>query len=222
MRLHQDIKESINNHFGFLIELGFCEFKEEQRAHEIHVCCRRDHIKIDIEYELLYSTPIWITINNVHLEYLETENQVIKKIGLQKSELYNANFNSYLTEDDTKYLDKNRKLYDKFGKLLNDGLIGEFATILKRNQKILSGDLTALKEAKNERLKIQAAEKLAYLKASKIYICQYTVDDGLVCEIEGSLKEIEKQLNSAKESWDSKVSNIEIVDWDGNIVERKN
>lgn len=223
MSLPLDIKDSINDHFGFLIELGFCEFKEQQRAHEIHVCCHRDHIKIDIEYELINSTPIWVTINNVHVEYLEIENQIIKKIRQQKSALYDVNFKRYLTEDDTKFLDKNKQLYDKFGKLLNDQFIGEIANILGRNKSILSGDLLALKKASDESLKIQAAEKAAYLKANKIYTCEYSIG-GLGFECEGSLDEIKEHLNSAKDGVfgiGSELSEIEIVDWDGNIVERK-
>ena len=222
--LHQDIKDSINKHFGFLCVLGFSEFKEEQLAYEIHFRSNKDNIRINIQYEMISSTPVWITVNGMYLERLERENQIIKNVLQEKNKLYDTNFKRYSETDDTKYLDENKKLYGKFGETLNDQLIGEVANILQRNKNILSGDSSALKKASDEWLEIQEAERTAYLKANKIYTCDYTIG-GLGFECEGSFEEIEEQLNSAKDSVfgiGSELSKIEIVDWNGNIVERKN
>jgi len=190
MNLHQDIKQSIHEHFDFLHELGFPEFQEKQLAYEIHFYTKREAITIDICYEQIHSTPIWITINGIHATLLDEENKIIQSIYTKCDELYNANFKKYLKTDDKELLITNQELYQRIGKQLNQDFITEVSNILQRNQHNLLDDGTELKKIQTEREEILKIEKTNFAKANEIFTCEYNWS-GLICEHEGTLKEIE-------------------------------
>lgn len=65
------IKHSIEEHFGFLKDAGFSPFQEEQIAYEYHFTSSNNYVKIDIYFELISSSPVWINIGGYFIEDLE-------------------------------------------------------------------------------------------------------------------------------------------------------
>ena len=148
---------------------------------------------------------------------LDVDNTTILSILAEKERLYHANFQGYLKTDDPRFLKKNHERYAERGKELNDLYIKEMATILNKNRGVLLGDLTRLELALNHRSKAEENEKREFSKANDIYSCEYNWN-GLICEHEGTLEEINEHL---KEREEMDLTDIVIFDWDGNQIERK-
>lgn len=214
MNLQQDIKDSVLNHFGFLINLGFTEFIEEQLAYEIHFFCQRKNIKLDVCFELINSTPIWITINGIDVTNIQKNNLLILNIYKEKQNLYDSDFKKYLKSNNTEYLKNIEENYKAVGKKLNDNLIKQVSTILMDNKEILLGDLSKLKKVEKQRQTEIEKTKREYQKEKGIYTCEYNWN-GLICEHEGTLQEIEEHLNERK---DMELTKIIIFDWNGNSI----
>lgn len=215
MNLHQDIETATTTHFAFLQEMGFSPFQTEQLAYEIHFRSKRDGVCVDVWYEVIYSTPIWITVNGLHVTILEPRNAVIERLYNEKDALYKENFQKYLKEDDAAYLKKNEVLYGEKGHGLNSALLEEAAHILQRHKEVLSAGNTRMALIQKALEQNPKTEKLHFAKANGIFTCEYDWS-GLTCEHEGTLDEIEAHL---LERADMHLTNIIVFDPDGNIVE---
>ncbi|MFD2562875.1 hypothetical protein [Aquimarina rubra] len=216
MNLHQDIKYSILKHFDFLKDVGFSEFEEKQLAYEIHFFCHREEVKLDICYELIYSTPIWITINGIDIMTIQKNNLLIKNIYEEKKSLYDSNFKEYLKSNKTEYLKINEKKYEAVGKKLNDNLLQEVSRVLKDKGNLLLSDFSEIEKAEKQRLTEIENQKKEYLKENGIYTCEYNWN-GLICEHEGTLREIEEHLMERK---DMDLTEIVILDRNGNNIKK--
>jgi hypothetical protein len=81
--LYLDIKTAIDLNLGLLTNYGFDRFKEEQVAYEYHFITSNQHIKLDIWFELIISTPIWIKIDNFAIGSIEPENPIFQELARQ-------------------------------------------------------------------------------------------------------------------------------------------
>lgn len=218
MNLHQQIKASVEQHLNFLQEEGFTAFEYQQLAYEIHLFCVRDKVKVDVCYELIYSTPIWITVRGLHVGILEENNVIIQKIYDRKSELYDDDNKKYIKTEDGKYLKTIEEKYCAFGHILNDEFIKEVSEILQRHPDVLSAESDKMQRIQDNIFTKREIEKKKYDKENTIYNCEYGYEDGLTFWHEGTLAEIERHI---AEQSGTDFTNFVIFDWDGNIVEQK-
>lgn len=179
--LYSDIKESIQNNFIFLKLHGFKDFNENQLAHEIHFRTENDYISIDIWFEAISSSPIWITINGVYIECLDIENTVLKECVIRRNEKYDDFFQLYLEEADDVYLEKIEESYADNGKEINELYLKECSEIIKRNITILSGKLEILNSntAEVSNKKVQLASD-AIAENKKITLEYQVFPDGCI------------------------------------------
>jgi len=217
--IHTDIKESIIRNFSFLKSYGFKDFEENQLAYETHFKTENDAVTIDIWFEAIPSTPIWIKINEYYLDNLELENLILKNYEKQRSEKYDELFQSYLKKDDSAFLEKIQDAYHKDGKKINELYLNESSEIIKRNIEILSGDLEILKSNteivinKNEQLKSNERIK------NKTYTLEYqffpegSIDDAY--EEFSSLEELNDFLNEKDE-----IVKYRVLDWNMTVVKQ--
>ncbi|MEO5910169.1 MAG: hypothetical protein ABIP95_04730 [Pelobium sp.] len=141
------IQHSLVNHFGFLNDLGFSDFKAYQLAYEFHFEAKNSKAKIDISFDAISSSPIWIQVNGYYVDHLEPENEEIKKYKDKLNQHYEGIFQQYLKTNKTKYLKLLNDEYAKFGKKINDDYLKEISELIKRNIFILDGELEQLKLA---------------------------------------------------------------------------
>ncbi|BDD08085.1 hypothetical protein FUAX_05170 [Fulvitalea axinellae] len=128
--LYKDIKNSINQNAFRIKKYGFKKFKEGQLAYEYHFTSTNGKgDEIDISFEAISSSPIWVRINNTHLERI-LEDKKLEEIRSAKNALYNGNFNKYLELEDAKYLGDNFENYKARGKELNDQELNRIFEIL--------------------------------------------------------------------------------------------
>lgn len=142
---YSDIKESIEKHFSFLKDFGFPKFDEKQLAYELHFETKNDFVSLDISFEAITSTPIWVTINGYYIDKFELKNQKIDDYKTELKENYGDLFEQYLKTNNNKFLDKISKQYAVNGKEINDKYLKELSEVLKRNITVLNGDFELLK-----------------------------------------------------------------------------
>jgi len=138
---YTDIKESVEEIFSFLqSDFQFSAFIERQIAYEMHFETKNDFVSIDIWFEAIVSTPIWIKIDEFYVDNLEPNNSVIQNYSKKLSELYEP-----LDENpDTKCFEFEFSQYRKYGKELNSVYLTEIANMLKRHSFVLQGDFDLL------------------------------------------------------------------------------
>lgn len=136
--IYTDIKESVIRNLSFLKSYGFKDFEENQLAYELHFVVKNDYVSIDVWFEAIPSTPIWIKINEYYLDNLELENVILIECERQRSEKYDELFQLYLKEDNTIYLEKIQTSYEDNGKEINELYLKECGEIIKRNIQILT------------------------------------------------------------------------------------
>jgi hypothetical protein len=211
--LYQDIKTSIEEKLFFIKKYGFNELQEEQIAYEYHFKIINDkNESIDISFEAISSSPIWIKINNIFLEKI-LKDELLTKIDNDLNSLYKENFDLYLKFDDTKYLENNFENYKRFGKELNDKK-------LKRIFQILEAKFSSLNKKSNE-INVQLEEPAHYSKkisdlkklmSSEDFLNDFKQAEKLIletdkCEIEiNSIEELKDILESLSEKG---INNIE-------------
>lgn len=145
LSLYDDIKGLIKKYFNFLIHFDFKPFKEKQLAYEYHFKSSNNCVNIDIWYEQIFSTPIWIQINGLYVEHIELENEKISKYYNSLNKIYSKSFDNYLKTGDKIYLSEMQKHYALAGKSINDSYLKEISEIIKRHPEILNGSLKLLK-----------------------------------------------------------------------------
>lgn len=136
--LFEDFKTTIYSEFDFLRNFGFANFTEEQIAHEYHIIGKsNNNITIDFQIEMISSTPIWITINGISLEKIFESQSVFENDKIERNDLYNSNFDNFLSTNDTKYLKKNHELFLEKGFLLNTNYLKQIKSLLIENTEFL-------------------------------------------------------------------------------------
>lgn len=209
--LYKDVKNGIDTNFSFLKEYNFSDFVEKQLAYEYHFECSNDKTKIDIWFELIPSTPIWIKISEYYIETLEPNNNFLKKYNTALKKLYTNYFDKYLETNQDCWFDKLNEQYKLLGRELNNTYFKEMAQILKRNENVLLGDIELLKanyvvlqtidEQNNEQRRIK----------DKIYSCEFKIKGGIEAEYESnSLQEIRTYF---KKLADNSITDIQVFDW---------
>lgn len=193
---------------------GFNKIEEEQLAYEYHFkIINNQHEQIDISFEAISSSPIWIKINNIYLENI-LEDELLTKINNDLNSLYKGNFDLYLKFNDTKYLENNFENYKRFGKELNNQK-------LNRTFKILEVELSDLIK-KGNNLNVQEEEELTpcskiisdlkNLITTEDFLNDFKQAEKLIletdkCEIEiSSIEELKDVLESLSEKG---INNIE-------------
>jgi hypothetical protein len=170
---YSDIKESIEQYFGFLTAYGFTGVEESQVAYECHFETKNKSVTIIIWFEAISSTPIWAKIDQYYIDNLEPDNQIIKDYQNELKANYAPLFEQYLKTNKAKYLDEITNQYAVHGKAINDKYLQELSEILQRHISVLSGDFELLKSntevlSKANELKI-AAERIE----NGIYTLEY-------------------------------------------------
>ena len=131
--LYKDIKDSINKNFFLIKKYGFKTVEEKQLAYEYHFTTTNDKgDNISISFEAIYSSPIWVKINNVYFGKF-FEDELLEKIENEINTLYKDNFDKYLKLDDEKYLDRNFENYRIKGRKLNNNKLNRIFVILGAN-----------------------------------------------------------------------------------------
>lgn len=211
--LYQDIKTSIEENLVLIKKYGFNILQEEQIAYEYHFKMINDKTEyIDISFEAISSSPIWIKINNIFLERL-LEDELLTKIDKDLNDLYKENFDQYLKFDDSKYLENNFENYKRFGKDLNNKK-------LNRIFQILEAKFSSLIQKSND-INLQVEEpvlcsnrinNLKKIMTSEDFLNDFKQAEKLIletdkCEIEiNSIEELKDVLESLTEKG---ISNIE-------------
>jgi hypothetical protein len=142
---YSDLKESIEQYFGFLTAYGFPGFEENQLAYECHFETKNTDVSIDIWFEAIPSTPIWAKIDQYYIDNLEPDNQIIKDYSSQLKANYDELFEQYLNTNKKEYLNDITEQYAVHGKAINDKYLKELSEILQRHAAVLSGDVELLK-----------------------------------------------------------------------------
>jgi hypothetical protein len=205
-----DIRSAIDRYFGFLKDYGCDRFHEQQLAYEYHFITSNQSVKVDIWFEAVISTPIWVCINNFYIELLEPENTIRKDLA-KKYELLLPD-----RESDDLARVENYDRYRLFGKALNDEYLQEVANILKRNPQVLNGDLSILKA--NYQLQIAAVdfEAADRKRQDKIYTCEFNCCFGECYYESDSIDDLKTYLLTTQK--DTGIANIRLYDWDNNLI----
>ena len=216
-RMYIDIKESITRNFKFLKAYGFNDFCENQKSYEFHFETKNNDVQIDIWFEAISSSPVWIKINQYYIESIEPENLILKDCSLLREKKYDEFFQQYLKTDDVVYLNKIQKCYINKGKDINELYLNECSVILKRNISILNGNLESLKLntdeylIKNKQLKIDERVK------NKIYTLEYQFyPKGCIDDAFEEFKSLNELYSFLKVRTD--IKNYRILDWNLKIV----
>lgn len=172
---YEDIKESVNTIFAFLqSDFGFSNFQENQLAYEMHFEAKNDCVSIDIWFEAIVTTPIWIKINNYYVTGLEPENEIVQYYYLQIDELYEP----APEQAENKCYQFEFSQYYKHGKTLNTLYLNEIANILRRHSSVFKGDFELL-EANSL---ILAADYKKKIDQERIDKGIYTLEFQLLCD----------------------------------------
>ena len=142
---YADLKTSIEKWFGFLKEYGFSPFEENHLSHETHFKTSNEFVAMDIWFEFIPSTPIWIKMDQYYLRSLEPDNKALAAYNTQLKANYDALFEHYLKTKDIVFLDKIEEQYALNGQQLNDNYIRELSEMLKKHPLVLSGNLAIFK-----------------------------------------------------------------------------
>lgn len=215
--LYTDIKESVIRNLGFLKSYGFTDFEENQLAYEFHFECKNDYVSMDIWFEAIASTPIWIKINQYYLDNLEPENAILRECERQRSEKYDALFQRYLKENNSLYLEKIKSSYREHGKAMNELYLMECAEIIKRNIQILTGDLHILK-LNTEKIATENHQRKALERIkNQIYTLEYQLFP------QGSVDDAYEEFSSLDQLYAFLAERDEIVkyrilDWNMNVI----
>lgn len=206
--IHNDIKESIVQHFAFLKTYSFSDFKTSQLAYELHLECKNAYVTIDMMFEGTLASPVLGHIDGYLIDTLEPENPQLELYKNQQQELYERLFQPKTAASG------NRETVDQYichGKKLNDLYIQELGAILKRYPEVLKGDKTLL-EKNYAQLQQRAEERKAEEKVkNKIYTCHYTIDDFIDCEYEAEkITDIKAFL---KEQSAGELTEVRVYDW---------
>lgn len=200
--MYKDIKESVIRNFSFLKSYGFIDFYETQLAHEYHFKTKNDNVFIDIWFEVVYSSPIMIKIENYYIDFIELENTVLGRCGKQRSDKY----------DGINYK-KLQQCYEDNGKLINEIYLKECSEILKRNLQVLNGNLEVLElNTKKELIKKEQLKIVKRIK-DKIYTLEYEIvldgiSLGVAFEEFTSVDKLNCYLTEQKH-----IKNYKILDW---------
>lgn len=136
--LFEDFKATIYSEFDFLRNFGFTDFTEEQIAYEYHIIAKsNNNITIDFQIEMISSTPIWITINGISLEKVFESQSIFESDKMERNNLYNSNFDDFLSTNDSRYLEKNHELFYEKGFLLNTNYLKQIKSLLIENTEFL-------------------------------------------------------------------------------------
>jgi len=216
-RMYLDIKESIIRNFNFLKAYGFSDFIENQKAYEFHFETKNDDIQIDIWFEAISSSPVWVQINQYYIENIEPENLILKDCDLQREKKYDELFQQYLKTDDAVYLDKIQNCYINKGKDINELYLRECSVILKRNICVLKGDLKTLKLNTDEDLIKKTQLKVDERVKNKIYTLEYQFyPKGCIDEAFEEFASLDELNSFLKERTD--IKKYRILDWNMKIV----
>ena len=138
---YEDIKERVNTIFAFLqSDFDFSNFQENRIAYEMHFEAKNDRVSIDIWFEAIVTTPIWIKINNYYVTSLELENEIVQYYHKQIDELYEPEPN----EAKNKCFQFEFSQYYKHGKTLNTLYLSEIANRLRKHSSVFKGDFELL------------------------------------------------------------------------------
>lgn len=158
--LYKDIRNGLDKYLGFLKDAGFSDFAEEQIAYEYHFITHNDIVSIDIRFEMILSTPIWVAINGYYIEHLEPANEVFKNYPARLAACYES---------------QDKLQYEKIGKGINDDILKEVSAVVQRHPDVLKGDLTIL-QANTELYLQERANKAAEERINKgIYTVEFAV-----------------------------------------------
>jgi hypothetical protein len=205
------IQSAIDRYFGFLKDYGFDRFQAQQLAYEYHFIASNKMVTIDLWFEAVISTPIWVRINDFYIGSLEPENAVLKDLA-KKSELLllpNRSFDDFICEE-------NYERYRLFGKDLNDKYLQEVASILNRNPQVLNDDLSTLKANYQRQIVEIESEAADRKRQDKSYTCEFNSCFGECYYESKSIDEIKIYLQA--QSLDVGIANIRLYDWDNNLV----
>ncbi len=170
---YSDIKESIEQYFGFLTAYGFPDFEENQVAYECHFETKNNNVSIDIWFEAISSTPIWAKIDRYYIDNLEPENQIIKDYSTQLKANYDPLFEKYLSTNKKRYLEDITNQYAVNGKAINDKYLKELSEILQRHLSVLNGDFELLKSNSAMATKAYESKIAAERIKNGIYTLEY-------------------------------------------------
>lgn len=203
---YEDIKNSIFKHFSFLKEEGFSECNEEQIAYEYHFVYEKNELKIDISFEAVISTPIWVQIRGIHIHNFDKKNILGKYSDLLGKLYTNTSINSK----------KQINNYNNKGYLLNDDYLEEVAQLIKSDKNILN-NVTLYFDEISKKINEQIKNKdLKRRREKEILTCEFEIIEGLVFEHEAkTIEEIRDYLKSLNEK---NISNVKVYDWNDNRI----
>lgn len=206
---HTDVKNLIHKHFAFLVDYGFGEFTEKQLAYEYHYQCFNDSVNIDIWFEQIFASPIWLTINGLYATHIEPDNKILTQHSNQLKEIHTEITQKFPGNDTSTWIAMADK-YSLRGKTLYDGFLKALSDVLKRHPKMLHGDVEQLKInnqiAQTKRKALEAAERIK----NKIYTLEidFWNNGELSAEIEfNDIEEIKYYLKHHPE-----IKNYRILD----------
>lgn len=130
----EHFKTTIYSEFDFLKNFGFTDFEEEEIVYEYHIITRsNNNIVIDFQIEMISSTPIWITINGISLEKIFELHPIFENYTFERDKLYNANFDKFLSSDNSLFLKNNQEIFFQKGFVLNENYLMEAKKLLIQN-----------------------------------------------------------------------------------------
>ncbi|MCW3464513.1 hypothetical protein [Chitinophaga nivalis] len=208
MNLYTDIKESVESAFAFLKAAGFTDFEEQQIAFETHFEAKNEYVKVDVWFEFIYSTPIWVTINGYHIQLLEPEHPLFEQYARTLQELYEPPADN--TTKDACGIDYLGEQYEQGGRQLNHTYLEGMARLLQSYPAVLQGELDVLVSHAATAAAAWEAEQAAEKIAQQLYTCTFSIDDLVECEATGtSLDEIRTAL---KEYEADRICVLQVVD----------
>lgn len=157
----EHFKTTIYSEFDFLKNYGFSDFEEEEIAYEYHIIAKsNNNIVIDFQTEMISSTPIWITINGIHLEKIFDSHPAFKNDKMERDSLYKDNFDQFLNSNNSRFLKNNQERFAEKGFTLNENYLLQVKTLLIENIEFLQDPAiySNLQEKINQQNKLALAE----------------------------------------------------------------
>jgi hypothetical protein len=157
----EHFKTTIYSEFDFLKNFGFNDFEEEEIAYEYHIVAKSsNNIVIDFQIEMISSTPIWITINGIHLEKIFDSHPIFKNDKMERDGLYKGNFDQFLNSDNSQFLKNNQERFVDKGFMLNENYLIQVKNLLIENIEFLQDPAiySDLQEKVNRKSKLALAE----------------------------------------------------------------
>lgn len=214
--LYSDIKHAILQHFSFLKQWGFDDFAEEQLAYEYHFTSKSSAADIDIWFEAIYNTPIWIKINGFYIENLERGHAIFKTYYVQLEEAYGDQFNNYLNSGDLNDLSPLKANYIQKGRLVNNEYLQNVALLLQQFPEVLNGDTTILQQNfEIVRQQNETKEKERRI-ANKIYTLEYQFFATDMYDCYEEFQKLAAVKSFLKERPEIKV--FRVVDWNNDEI----